>query len=647
MTTLPITRMTLYKHGVGYFERAAKFTGDAVSLTFRVEAMNDVLKSLTAIDWGDGQVLGIEYPSPQSRDELLAGSSIRLSDQRSLQDLLVSLRGRRVRLLLDQGDALVGILVGLDAAPEEEPLATALVSLLADDSNAVQAAPLGRVRGVELLDDTAATDLRFFLASSLTQEAHRQVTVRLTPGEHDLTLSYVAPAPTWRVSYRLVLGEATDAAKPAERRCLLLGWGIFDNRLEEDLKDVALSLVAGMPISFVYDLVTPQTPERPIVQDENRVAPGPVGFGEALDAAPMRAAMMMEDGAATLRAAAPRSKRALNAPALERSTTVAASGSDMGELFEYVIATPVTVGRGQSAMAPIVSARLASRKDLLYNGSKLAAHPVATLRLRNSTGLTLERGPVTVLDNATYAGEAVLPFTAVDGEIVAPYAVELAVKVLEEASNSRELNGLQISGHYLLVEEWDVRTRVYRLSNSSAKPATVLVEHAKTAQFDLFSTPAPLEQTAEHLRFAVDVPARGQTSLTVRERHLFSHREEIQRQIAPSLQAYASRGLFKASEREQINQLIALWSRIAAQEQRLAQITNERQALYTGQEQARNNMSALSTTGKEGELRAEYVAKLHSSEQQIETLAQEESKLKAEIARLQTEVNKLLTADVP
>lgn len=647
MTTLPITRMILYKHGVGYFERAARFTGDAVSLTFRVEAMNDVLKSLTAIDWGDGQVLGIEYPSPQSRDELLAGSSIHLSDQRSLQDLLVSLRGRRVRLLLDQGDALVGVLVGLDAAPEEEPLATALVSLLTDESNAVQAAPLGRVRGVELLDDTAASDLRFFLASSLTQEAHRQVTVRLTPGDHDLTLSYVAPAPTWRVSYRLVLAEAADAAQPAERRCLLLGWGIFDNRLEEDLKDVALSLVAGMPISFVYDLMTPQTPERPSVQDETRVAAGPVGFGEALDAAPMRAAMMMDEATSTLRAAPPRSKRALNAQALDRSTTVATSGTDMGELFEYVIATPVTVGRGQSAMAPIVSAHLASRKDLLYNGSKLAAHPVATLRLRNSTGLTLERGPVTVLDSSTYAGEAVLPFTAVDGEIVAPYAVELAVKVLEEASNSRELNGLRISGRYLLVEEWDVRTRVYRLSNSSAKPARVLVEHPKTAQYDLVNTPAPLEQTAEHLRFAVDVPARGQATLTVSERRLFSHREEIQRQTGPTLQAYASRGLFNASEREQINQLIVLWSRITEREQRLAELEQQRQGLYKGQEQARSNMGALGAAGKEGELRASYVDKLRTSEQQIEALAQEESKLKAEIAHLQTEINKRFTPDGP
>ena len=30
MTFLPITHMTLYKHGVGFFERRAKLSGEAV-----------------------------------------------------------------------------------------------------------------------------------------------------------------------------------------------------------------------------------------------------------------------------------------------------------------------------------------------------------------------------------------------------------------------------------------------------------------------------------------------------------------------------------------------------------------------------------------------------------------------------------------
>jgi hypothetical protein len=154
MTTLPITHMTLYKHGVGFFERRTQFQGEEVKLAFRVEEMNDILKSLTALDLGAGKVLGIDYATPQSLEERLAGCSIRLSDGRSLRDLLIGLRGRRVRLLLEQEEDHTGTLLGIDELPERQPLASSLVSLLRDDAG--QARPsaqvltvnLGRVQGV-------------------------------------------------------------------------------------------------------------------------------------------------------------------------------------------------------------------------------------------------------------------------------------------------------------------------------------------------------------------------------------------------------------------------------------------------------------------------------------------------------------------
>jgi hypothetical protein len=267
---------------------------------------------------------------------------------------------------------------------------------------------------------------------------------------------------------------------------------------------------------------------------------------------------------------------------------------------------------------------------------------VATLRMRNDTGLTLERGPATVIDSGQYAGEAVLPFTAVEGELVAPYAVELGVKVYEESSNSRELHGLRISGYYLIVEEWDVRTRRYRLHNSSAKALTVLVEHPRTALYELFDTPAPQEQTAEHVRFAVAAPGRGEALLTVQERRLVSRREEIRRQSTQALQGFLAQGLLDARTHGRLRGLLDLWERIAAHEQRLTEIEQERQKIYKGQEQVRGNMGALNAAGKEGELRAGYVDKLRASEQQLDALAGEEKKLQAEIARLKEQVEAAL-----
>ena len=644
MTALPITHLTLYKHGVGFFERRAKLDGEQVEISFRVEEMNDVLKSLTAIDWGGGQVLGIDYATPTSREERLAGCSIHLADHRSFRDLLASLRGRRVRLLLEQEEKAAGTLLGLDEelAPQpriaSQPLAAPLVSLLLDETDQVQKVGLRLVQGVEILDERGANDLRFFLRTALTQEEYRQVTIRLTPGEHDLSVSYIAPAPTWRVSYRLVAGEATAGTKGNEGSALLLGWGIFDNRLEEDLEGISLSLVAGMPISFVYDLYTPYTPERPVVQEEGRVAAAPVEFDKAVKGDMLRSMAMMDEPSMAMGAAmgpaAQRTRGAMSREALEQAAPVAAMGKDLGQLFQYAITTPVTAGRGQSAMVPIVSSDLPCRKDLLYNGSKLAEHPVATLRLENETGLTLERGPVTVIDGGEYVGEALLPFTAPGGELIVPHAVELGITVREEVGSSQQIHGLRVRGTFLRVEEWDVRFRDYQLNNGTAESMTVLLEHPRTAGYDLFDTPVPEEQTGEVLRFAVAVPAMGESSLRVQERRLVSRREELRKQSYRGLQHYLRQGLIDIETHAQVAELLGLWERVSDNERSLKETEQERQKIFGVQQQIQGNMGALSATGKEGALRARYVEQLEASEVELRALEARESGLQEEIERL-------------
>ena len=61
---LPVRRVVLYKTGVGYFEHRGTVRGaQAITIRFTSAQLNDVLKSLTAIDLGKGQVTGISYNS--------------------------------------------------------------------------------------------------------------------------------------------------------------------------------------------------------------------------------------------------------------------------------------------------------------------------------------------------------------------------------------------------------------------------------------------------------------------------------------------------------------------------------------------------------------------------------------------------------
>src|SRR5262249_28320696 len=101
MATLPVREMVLYKHGVGFFVREGNVSGQEAALTFRQEEINDVLKSLAVFDKSGGQVLGIHYQTPMDKAARLASSSVNLSDFSSISDLLRDLRGRQVRLTMD------------------------------------------------------------------------------------------------------------------------------------------------------------------------------------------------------------------------------------------------------------------------------------------------------------------------------------------------------------------------------------------------------------------------------------------------------------------------------------------------------------------------------------------------------------------
>ncbi len=609
-------------------------------LSFRVEEMNDILKSLTTIEWGKGKVLGIDYATPQSLEERLEGCSIHLNDARSLQDLITGLRGREVRLILDQGEEFSGTLIGLDQAPQDQPLGSGLVSILLNDSNLVKTLPLSRLLGLDILDERGANDLRFFLHTSLSQEKYRQVTIRLSPGEHELSISYIAPAPTWRVSYRLV----TDTLSQ-DKKSLLLGWGIFDNRLEEDLDGISLSLVAGMPISFVYDLYTPFTPERPIVKEETRVASGPVDFeAQTLRSVPQAApAPSMAYAVGGGLAPAPQRSRQM-VEAIQDSAPVNVVSKDMGELFQYVIQTPVTVGRGQSAMVPIISSHLDFRKDLLYNSNKIPKHPVATLRLKNATGLSLERGPVTVLENGEYVGEAVLPFTTAENEIVVPYAVELGIKIKEEFSSREEIHSLHLQAGYLLVEVWEVLCRTYQVNNTTGQKQIVLIEHQRKTNYDLFDSPEPKEKSPEQLRFEVEAPPMGEYIQEIKERRLVSRREELRRQSLDTLSRYVKQGLMDTKVYNKIAELLHMWERIADLEKELGLLDKECEKIYKAQQQIQGNMGALGNSGREGDLRVRYVGELEATEERLQVLREQDLQMKSEMQKVEKEIQAKIQA---
>ena len=61
---LPISQVILFSSGVGYFQREGEVTGNTrVDLSFPVEDINDLIKSMVLQDLGGGHVAAVSYDS--------------------------------------------------------------------------------------------------------------------------------------------------------------------------------------------------------------------------------------------------------------------------------------------------------------------------------------------------------------------------------------------------------------------------------------------------------------------------------------------------------------------------------------------------------------------------------------------------------
>ena len=91
---LPVTRVILYKNGVGYFEHAGRVRENQnVNIDFTTAQLNDVLKSLTKLDLGKGHVIGVSYNSTAPLERRLESLRLPGGENPSAASFLGALRG--------------------------------------------------------------------------------------------------------------------------------------------------------------------------------------------------------------------------------------------------------------------------------------------------------------------------------------------------------------------------------------------------------------------------------------------------------------------------------------------------------------------------------------------------------------------------
>ena len=169
---LPISRVVMYQSGIGYVERCAQIASDKLILRIRPDQINDILKSLTIIDRGNGRPVSISLPVDKDTLDSLAQIPEQIKDG-GVRSLLNAFRGANVRIKT-ACCAYGGRIVGVDEGNGSDDAMGSTVTLLTP-ANVLHVIRLCEIRSVALYDQNLTDGLDKSLNISLNEGNWKQL----------------------------------------------------------------------------------------------------------------------------------------------------------------------------------------------------------------------------------------------------------------------------------------------------------------------------------------------------------------------------------------------------------------------------------------------------------------------------------------
>src|SRR5262249_46278561 len=162
---------------------------------------------------------------------------------------------------------------------------------------------------------------------------------------------------------------------------------------------------------------------------------------------------------------------------------------------------------------------------------------------KNTTGKLLLQGPVTVLDQNSYAGDARIDNVPQGQQRLLSYGIDLQMLVdgTKSTFNDAVMTARILKG-VLTVDRNLVSSRGYRAENKGDKSKTLVIEHPIQQGWRLVDTPNPLETTSTVYRFQSVIQAKAATSFTVTEERVLSQDMSLLTSDPGNLRVYSRTG---------------------------------------------------------------------------------------------------------
>ncbi len=496
-----------------------------------------------------------------------------------------------------------------------------------------------------------------------------EVVMELDGSEHDLAVGYIAEAPVWRPSYRLVLEK---------KKVHLQLWGIVQNLSGEDWRNTRLTLIADAPLALQTQLEMPIIPGRPILVEGNEVMavvpqsetslaeappppPAPIaaapmemeeakntgvlrrlsessgmgGLGSArmskkASAKDAKAKMLGSQGSSMANVfggdMAP--ARPAAAPSRTRNLAALAAVAVTGGATRYELPEPVTVPNGSATMLLLLDKEVPGESSFLFAPDPgvpdSAAHPFRVARFTNQTSGLLERGPLAFFGEGGFLGQGVIDGLPAGASATVPFALEQSLAVERNTEYIQEGSTLhQIEMSQLIVKrQVGPRTR-YTIKSGNARGAKLWIKHPRQSGSKLLNPPKDTEDNLGTASALVPVQIAPQATATI----VLDERQGQQTTVdwLSPLAEEAVKGYLNAPDSDKSSaaalktafDLRNEWKKLSDETSRLR---TEQQDLERSTEETRDNIKAIEKNKAAEDLRKTLTTRLAKSSARLDVV---------------------------
>ena len=322
----------------------------------------------------------------------------------------------------------------------------------------------------------------------------------------------------------------------------------------------------------------------------------------------------------------------------------AASGQELGDLFEYKLKDKVTLKKNQSALVPIAQTEIEAEKVSLWSGTSGSGRPLRGLWLKNTSPLTFDGGSFSVLENEVFAGEGLTDPIKPGERRLLSYATDLGLLV-EAQTNSRPQHATlaKISkGILTQVSQLEERT-LYTVRNQDAAVRTLVVEHSARAGWSLAKGAKEPEERAPGIyRFRLEVPAKATASLPVEEMRTLDVTYSISDLNTDQIGLFVKNKTITPEMAQALQKIMDQKAVVAKLEEEMENRQKDIDRIVEDQGRLRENMKALRGSAEEKALLQRYTKQLDEQETQLETLRKTIRDTEAQRDRANEQLEKMI-----